>query len=85
MKNDWLITFRSITFAQKGEGKLRQAGIFCDLHRTPRLLSERGCGYCLRLRGTDAMQAVELLRREKLPYEKLYALKEDGSTEERVL
>lgn len=85
MKNDWLITFRSITFAQKGEGKLRQAGIFCDLHRTPRLLSERGCGYCLRIHGKDAVAAVTLLREQQILFGKVYALDGNGHPEERQL
>jgi hypothetical protein len=55
------------------------------MQRTPKHLTERGCGYCLRLRGLDIPGAVEILHREKLPYEKLYAIKEDGSTEERML
>ena len=50
MKQDWLITFRSVTLAQKGERALKQAEIFCSLQRTPKMLSERGCGYCLRIR-----------------------------------
>ena len=85
MKNEWLITFRSVTFAQRGERSLRSRNIPCTMQRTPKKLTERGCGYCLRLRGADALSAVEILRREKLPYEKVYALGEDGSTEERLL
>ena len=85
MKNEWLITFRSVTYAQRGEKVLRSGKIACRLQRTPKHLTERGCGYCLRLQGTDAPNAVSLLHRERLAYEKIYALKEDGSTEERVL
>lgn len=85
MKNEWLITFRSVTFAQRGERALRSRHIACRMQRTPKYLTERGCGYCLRLQGLNIPEAVEILRREKLPYEKLYAMKEDGSTEERVL
>ena len=85
MKNEWLITFRSVTFAQRGERLLRNGHISCRMQRTPKHLTERGCGYCLRLQGMDVPQAVEIFRREKLPYERLYATKEDGSTEERVL
>ena len=85
MKNEWLITFRSVTFAQRAERALRMRNIPCAMQRTPKKLTERGCGYCLRLRGIDAPAAVEILRREKLSYEKLYAVKEDGSTEERLL
>ena len=85
MKYNWLITFRSVTFAQRGERVLRSRGIPCVMQRTPKKLTERGCGYCLRLRGMDALQAVEILRREQLSYEKVYAVSEDGSTEERIL
>ena len=85
MKNEWLITFRSVTFAQRGERALHSRQIPCRMQRTPKHLTERGCGYCQRLRGMDALRAVEILRREKLLYEKLYAVNEDGSTEERIL
>ncbi len=85
MKNEWLITFRSITFAQRGERALRNGRISCRMQRTPKHLTERGCGYCLRLQSLDIPGAVEIFHREKLPYEKLYAIKEDGSTEERLL
>ena len=85
MKNEWLITFRSVTFAQRGERVLRSGHVPCQMQRTPKYLTERGCGYCLRLQELDVPTAVEILRREKLPYEKLYVLREDGGTEERVL
>lgn len=84
MKNEWLITFRSVTFAQRGERVLRNNRIACRIQRTPKHLTERGCGYCLRLSSVDVSAALELLRREKLLYEKVYAVKEDGSTQERM-
>lgn len=85
MKNNWLITFRSVTFAQKAERALKKAGITCTMQRTPRELSQRGCGYCLRLRGTDAMAAVQLLREQEISYGKTYALIDSGRMEEREL
>ena len=85
MKNQWLITFRSVTFAQKGEKILKQAGVECILQRTPKELSRRGCGYCLRLRGNSAFRGAELLHRAELPFEKVYALSDDGHPEERML
>lgn len=84
MKHDWLITFRSVTYAQKAERRLKGAGIDCTLQRTPRELSEQGCGYCLRLRGTDTAAAVTLLRENQLAFGKVYALS-SGHPEERVL
>lgn len=85
MKSEWLITFRTVTYAQRGEWILQRERIPSRLQRTPKYLTERGCGYCLRINGTDAPRAVNLFRRAQLNFEKLYALGDDGSTEERVL
>ena len=82
MKNEWLITFRSVTFAQRAEQILRNHHIACAMQRTPKKLTERGCSYCLRLSGENALVAAELLREEKLPFERVYVLKEDGSTQQ---
>ena len=85
MNNEWLITFRSITFAQKAQWALSRRKIRCTLQRTPKALTERGCGYCLRISGSDAVSALTVLQQEKLKYEKLYAIGEGGDMEERVL
>ncbi len=80
----FLITFRSITFAQRGERTLQRVGIGCTLRRTPRALAGRGCGYCLHIRGRDALAAVELLRGKDIAFGKVYAAT-DGGMEEREL
>ena len=81
---EWLITFRSITFAQRGERAMKKNGIPCALQRSPKAISQRGCGYCLRMWERDAIRAVGILQKEQLPYEKVYVL-EDGKLEERLL
>ena len=83
MKQSWLITFRSVTFAQKAENALKKVGINCVMLRTPRELSARGCGYCLRLQGRDILAAVGLLAEQQISYGKTYALSENGKMEER--
>lgn len=85
MKKEWLITFRSVTFAQRGQRALHRRKIECRLQRTPKQLSQRGCGYCLHLRGWDAPTAIEILEGEQIPFEKLYAIMDDGTAQERVL
>ena len=85
MMKEWLVTFRSVTFAQRGERAIREKGIQCALQRTPKVISQRGCGYCLRLRDRDALRAVGILQQERLTYEKVYVLLEDGKMEERML
>lgn len=78
----YYITFRSVTFAQKGEQALKRQGINCALQRTPRELSHRGCGYCLRLHPAVAYRAVQILEEQKLEFGKLYAVHADGVIEE---
>ena len=78
----YYITFRSVTFAQRGEKLLRQGGVDCMLQRTPKWMEQRGCGYCLRIRPADALRAMELLRAGSLRYSKLYAQQETGRVEE---
>ena len=76
-----LITFRSITPAQRAQRLLQRAGIGCTLQRTPKSLAQQGCGYCLRLRPEDVGRAVELLRAQNVPMSKVYAGYEDGPRE----
>lgn len=76
------ITFRSVTFAQKAERLLKRAGVYCTMQRTPKELSQRGCGYCLGMRPGQVIQAARLLEAEKVDYGKLYAVNADGGYEE---
>lgn len=84
-RNVYLITFRSVTYAQRGERLLNRAGERCSLKRTPRWMEEQGCGYSLRLQTDNIERAVALLRGEQLPMRKVYLRREDGSLEEITL
>ena len=77
-----VITFRSITPAQRGESVLKQAGIGCSVQRTPKWMEEQGCGYSLRVRCQDVTAAAELLRKHQISYRKLYLRRENGNVEE---
>lgn len=79
----YCITFRSITFAQRGERMLHGGGVGCSLQRTPKWMEERGCGYCLRLNRHQLAEGVRLLRTGKIPFRKVYSL-EAGDTPEEV-
>ena len=78
----YCITFRSITFAQRGERMLQNGGVGCSLQRTPKWMEERGCGYCLRLSRHQLPEAVRLLRTGKIPFRKIYSLEEGGEARE---
>ena len=80
-----LITFRSVTPAQRGENLLRREGIACSLQRTPKAMAEQGCGYSLRLHREKLYMALELLRRQGITFRKAYRITETGQTEELPL
>ncbi|MGM9549698.1 MAG: DUF3343 domain-containing protein [Faecousia sp.] len=78
----FIITFRSVTFAQRGEKLLNQNGHRCTLQRTPKWMEQQGCGYSLRFRTQDIIPAVDLLRENQIPMRKVYAQRADGQLEE---
>lgn len=80
--NYCIITFRSVTPAQRAESLLRRKGFSCSVQRTPRWMEEKGCGYSLRLRLKDAQQCVQLLRAGGISYQKVYLQRDSGTVEE---
>ena len=78
----YLITFRSVTPAQRGESLLKKHGMDCTVRRTPRWMEEKGCGYCLRLRMADVKPAVQLLRSAQVPYQRVYVQNANADVEE---
>ena len=82
---DHFITFRSVTYAQRGESVLRAAGIRCALLRTPRWMEAQGCGYCLRLKWSDLNRALELLRMRQVSFRKIFAREHGDAAQEVVL
>ena len=80
----YLITFRSITYAQRAEQALNREGIRCNLRRTPRWMEQRGCGYGIEAKLADGSQVTGILNREGIPYRKVYRLTQDGAVEETI-
>ena len=81
MKN-CMITFRSVTPAQRAEEALRRAGVNCTIQRTPKWMEAKGCGYSLRLDRQDIMAAAMLLRQSGISFRKAYSLTDNGTPEE---
>lgn len=80
-----LITFRSVTPAQRGEQVLKRAGLECNIQRTPKWMEEQGCGYSLKLRQSQAPEGVALLRLEQIPFKRIYLRHDSGKLEEMHL
>lgn len=68
------ITFRSITPAQRAQRILRRNGVESVLQRTPSVLQERGCGYCLRVAAEDTARAERLLKAEGVVYSRVVGM-----------
>ena len=81
----YYITFRSVTFAQRGERVLSDAGFRCTLLRTPKWMEEKGCGYALRVWTMEIQNAVRLLQRSNVALRRLYIQNGDGQLEEMPL
>ncbi len=84
MKN-YLITFRSVTYAQKAERILMRSGIDCFIRRTPKALANRECSYCLQLRPRDFEKALALLQGAQVQPGKVYGMDYEGKFEELAL
>ena len=80
-----VITFRSITPAQRGESVLRRAGMECSVQRTPKWMGQRGCGYALQVRRQEVASCVAALQQEQAPFSKVFCQHADGQGEEMVL
>lgn len=81
----YFITFRSVTFAQRGESVLRRSGIGCSLRRTPKKLEEQGCGYSIHLHNENIALALERLRQNQVNFRKVYYQLPGGEMEELML
>ena len=77
-----ILTFRSVTPAQRAEEALHRAGVECTVQRTQKWMEEKGCGYSLRLNCRDMMVAAALLRQAGIGFRKAYSLSETGAPEE---
>ena len=78
----YYITFRSVTFAQRGQQLLQKAGIRSTLLRTPKWMEAMGCGYSLRLWTKDVGPALQVLGKEQVPWKRVYLQGSDGQLKE---
>ena len=78
----YYITFRSVTYAQRGERLMKDEGVHCSIQRTPRWMESQGCGYALRIWCEDIVSVVNVLQKNRVPMRKIYRQGRDGQLEE---
>ena len=81
----YLLTCRSLTYAQRGLYLLSGQGIPGKLIRSPAELTNKGCGYAVTVSARRLQDAVEVLRTADALTEKVYYLLSDGSFREAEL
>ena len=79
---EYYVTFRALSAAQKARRYLTEEGIGAVLSRSPKTMSDQGCGFVLRLSAQDAMYAVGILRRRSAGFDRMYRVFADGRTQE---
>ena len=77
----YLITFRSLTHAQRAARLLESNGLTATVIKAPQGLSGSGCAYAVTLRRRPS-EAVTLLRRSKLRIGKVFQREAEGNYEE---
>lgn len=78
----YLLTCRSLTYAQRGARALERAGITGTVSRVPKNISINGCAYGILVSARQKEKAVAVLTRGGLPPEKVFLRREDGTMTE---
>ena len=77
----YLITFRSLTHAQRSARLLERSGLTATVIKAPQGLSSSGCAYAVTLRSRP-QEALALLRKNNMRVGRLFRRGPDGSYEE---
>jgi hypothetical protein len=80
-----LIACRSLTYAQRAGAVLERAGITSRLIRTPRSISEEGCGYSVKISEQKLKDALDAIGRAEVSILRVYEENGDGSYREANL
>ena len=78
---EYLITARSVTQAQRMAQLLERRGVRAVVGRVPMGLTGKGCGYVLRLRGQTRTAALRLLREAGFAPAQVFVRQDDGYSE----
>lgn len=78
----YLITCRSLTYAQKASRALERVGITATIMRTPKCLSKEGCSYCVKVSERRGAPALAILQEADIRISRVFLLYPTGKTRE---
>lgn len=77
----YLLTFRSLTYAQRAARVLERAGVTGTVSRVPKAAATRGCAYCVIVAARHRDWAVNILTGAGLGPERVILRHPDGTLE----
>ena len=78
----YLITCRSLTYAQRAARSLEYAGITATIQRTPKGLGKEGCSYCIKVSERRGSLALAVLREYNARISRVFLLYPNGEVRE---
>ena len=78
----YLLTFRSLTYAQRAARILERAGVTGTVSRVPKAAATRGCAYCVIVAARHKDRALSVLDGAGLSPERVLLRHESGALEE---
>ena len=76
---DFILTYRSLTLAQKAARQLLHEGIPASVQRTPPELSEAGCSNAVKIRMYSPLRAIAAAERAGAAPTKIYTVAKNGA------
>lgn len=77
----YLLTFRSLTYAQRASRVLERAGVTGTVSRVPKAAATRGCAYCVIVAARHRERSLAVLKSAGLEPERVLLRHADGSLE----
>ncbi len=77
----YLLTFRSLTYAQRASRVLERAGVTGTVSRVPKAAATRGCAYCVIVAARHRERGLAVLKSAGLEPERVLLRHADGSLE----
>ncbi|MCL2367519.1 MAG: DUF3343 domain-containing protein [Oscillospiraceae bacterium] len=81
----YLITCRSLTYAQKAARTLERTGITASIIRAPKGISREGCAYCVKVSERRGREALAILRQTNTPFNRIFLQHASGEMREVAL
>ena len=78
---NYLLTYRSLTYAQRTSRLLERAGTGVSIVRTPQEISTEGCGYALKIKERDLERALAVLKASDAYPKRIFRSCPDGRYE----